>query len=317
MKILLSLLIFTFLIGAPKTARAQFNGIILNDQNLDYTQDTVSKNLFTVTNKIDSYFGEDKQLDKKNGSSIRLEYGTVLKEKAVQTTEPDFDIKVRFRQLENKLRFKFNTVKKDEDETLENQVSSASAKKNSTIENAIYRASIGFFKEQKKYWSVSIDTGIKIESQLTPFAKARGRRSFYFDETELRMASRVLIQDREGFFNYTDININQKLSRDFSFTYANKFVWKDTLNELATAHGPSIYQVIDDRQSISYNLRTRFLNAPIYAITGHEVFSSYRRDLYKHWVFLYLTPGLSYLAESDYKRVGFLTAKFEARFGDF
>jgi hypothetical protein len=316
MKILASFL-FLILVLSASYARAQVNGLILNDQNLDYTKDIISKNLFTVTNKIDSYFGDKKALEEKNGSSIRFEYATVLKEETVQTTEPDFDIKVKFRQLESKLRFKFNTVKDDEDETLQNQEVSAASKENSTLENAIYRASIGFFREQKKYWSFSIDTGVKIESQLTPFTKARGRRSVYFGETELRMANRVLVQDREGMFNYTDINIHRKLSRDFSFTYANKFVWKDTINELTTVHGPSIYQVIDDKQTIGYNFRTRFLNNPNYAITGHEVFAGYRRDLYKRWVFLELTPGISYLAESQYARIGFFKAKVMALFGDF
>jgi len=200
---------------------------------------------------------------------------------------------------------------------LQNKESSEAAKEDGLLENAIYRASIGFLKEQEKYWSISFDTGVKIESRLNPFAKARGRRSFYFGEVELRLVNRILVEDMDGMFNNTDVNINRKLSQDFSFTYANKFVWKDELNELTTVHGPSISQEIDDKQSISYNIRTRFLNKPTYAITGHEIFSAYRRDLYKKWIFIELTPGISFLAEEEFSRIGFFTTKLQALFGDF
>jgi hypothetical protein len=317
MKLILSLLFLVVTINL-RVASAQVNESFLIDQNLDFTQDIISKNLFSVTNRIDTYFGEKKVLEEKNGSSIKVEYATTIKEKSAQSSEPDFDIKVRFKQLENKLNFKFNSSKKDEDETLENKQIVENSSENSAIENSIFRASIGFFKEQEKYWSISFDTGIKIESSLNPFAKARGRRSFYFGETELRLSNKILVEDIDGMFNSTDININRKLSRDFSFTYANKFVWKDTLNELTTVHGPSIRQDIDDKQSISYNIRTRFKNKPkTYAITGHEIFSAYRRDLYKQWIFLELTPGLSFLSETDYARTAFFTAKLQALFGDF
>jgi hypothetical protein len=298
-------------------ARAQDMNSNLQRSNLDFTQDTISKNLFKVTNKIDGYFGDKVPLEEKNKSSITLEYATTVKEESVQTSEPDVDIKVRFKQLENKLRFKFNSVKTDEDETLQNQQETAVTKENVPLENNIYRASIGFLKEQKKYWSISFDTGIKIESSLNPFAKARGRRSFYFGENELRLVNRVFIEDIDGMSNYTDINVNRKLARDFSFKYANKFVWKDRENEFITSHGPSVYQDINDKQSISYNIRTRFINKPAYGITGHEVYSVYRRDLYKRWIFLELIPGVSYLTEKDYTRTGFFTAKLQALFGDF
>ena len=313
MKIILSILFLLF-ITSFETANAQKTE---SNLNLDSTQESISRNLFKVTNRIDGYFGDKVPLEEKNKSSIRLEYATTLKEEAIQNSEPDVDINVRFKQLENKFRFKFNSVKENEDETLQNQQLPGDNKENAVLEDSIYRASIGFLKEQKKYWSFSFDTGVKIESSLNPFARARGRRSLYFGENELRLVNRMIVEDIDGMSNFTDIDINRKISRDFSFRYANKFVWQDRENELKTSHGPSIFQAIDDKQSISYNIRTRFINKPAYGITGHEVFSVYRRNLYKRWIFLELIPGISYLTENDYSRIGFFTTKLQALFGDF
>ena len=61
-------------------AKAQTSGSLLIDKNLDLTQKLISKNLFSVTNRVDAYFGDKKSLEEKNGSSIKLEYTTTLKE---------------------------------------------------------------------------------------------------------------------------------------------------------------------------------------------------------------------------------------------
>lgn len=296
---------------------AQVGNAFQLKSSLDYTQDTISKNLFTATNKIDTYFGKDKPLSEKNGSSIKLEYASTSKEYSLPQFEPDLDIKVRFKQLENKLNFKFSSERTSEDETLENEELPKNQKDGPSVDESVYRASLGFFKEQEKFWSLSFDTGIKVQSSLVPFATTRGRRSFYFSTFELRLVNKVLVEDNGGLFNYTDGDIKKKLSRDFNFTYSNKFVWKDSDSEFTTSHGPTISQSIDDLQGISYNLRTRFFNRPLYGITGHEVYSTYRRNLYKDWIVLKLTPGISFFSISDFRREAFFKLKLQAFFGDF
>mgnify|MGYP003684798791 FL=1 len=223
---------------------------------------------------------------------------------------------VKLKQLQNKFRISFESVDPEEDETILNS-KTEDRDNNPALEDSFYRLSIGFMKEQKKYWHLSADTGVKVESRPNPFVKTKGRRSFYFNDFEFKLVNRAFLEDIDGFSNYSDMNLYTKLSRDFSFSYSNKFVWQNNINELSTSHGPSIHQVIDDKQSVSYNIRTRFLNKPSYAITGHEVFSTYRRDLYKRWLFLGLTPGISFFAEDDYEKLAFIKLKLQAIFGDF
>jgi len=309
-------LIFIFIL-CVRSVFAQETNSFLNTSQIDMTHETVSKSLFTITNKIDSYFGDEKPLEEKNGSNIQLRYTTTSREFAEATTEPDFKINVKFRQLEKKLNFKFESIYDDDDKTTKSGQGADGLKKDRPEENALYRASIGFFKEQKRFWHISMDTGVKIQSPPNPFARMRGRRSFYFKEVELRLTDKVMLDEANGLYNYTDINVYLDLIGKFSFSYTNKFVWKNDLNELVTVHGPSVFQEITDKQAISYNIRTRFLNMPTYAITGHEIFSVYRRNIYKDWLFLELTPGVSLLADKNYSRIGFFTAQLEVNFGDF
>ena len=296
---------------------AQESSSFINKSNIDLTHEKVSTSLFKLTNKIDSFFGSERPLEEKNGSNILLKYTTTSREFSEATTEPDIKIRVRFRQLEKKLNFKFESIYDESDKTLKNSQETESVKTDVPEESALYRASIGFMKEQKKFWRISVDTGIKVQSPLNPFARIRGRRSFYFNELELRLTDKVMIDEANGLYNYSDINFYHKLRGKFSFSYTNKFVWKNDLNELVTVHGPSVFQEIDDKQGISYNIRTRFINKPTYAITGHEVFSIYRRNLYKNWLFFQLTPGLSFFADQDYSKIGFVTSQLEVNFGDF
>ena len=291
----------------------------LGTQSLDSAQNIISSKLFKLTNHIDGYFGEVQDIEENNGSYIKFEYAAKSREYLAPAYEPDFDLRVRFRNLENALQFKLTSDKEDEDETLVYNEDSVESRNNNTTENSIFRASLGFLKEQKKFWSISADTGLRLSENPTLFAKGRGRRSFYFGKDyEFRAVNRVLIEDRSGLFNYTDLNLNKPLNRDFKFRYANKFVWEDSINELTTSHGPTVFHELDDKQRLSYNFRTRFQNKPdVYAITGHELYATYRRDIYKRWIFLNITPGYSFMKEHDYLKVAFINIKLQALFGDY
>ena len=313
---LIALLIF---LGFIETGFAQTSLPIINESNLDFTQDVVSKKLFSVTNKVDTFFGDRRDLEEKNGSYIKFEYITKTRESSLPSNEPNFDVRVRLKNLENKLHFKLSSTNDEKDETLQNSVATEQGSQENILDNNnVYRASLGFLREQKKYWSISADSGIKVQVPPTTFARARGRRSFYFNDLELRTVNKVQIEDRAGLFNYTDINFYKKLKPYLRFSYANKFVWKDSENEFISSHGPSLSQIIDDKQSLGYHIRTRFINKPsTYAISGHEVFTTYRRDMYKKWIFLDITPGISFLAAENYKRTAFFNVKLQALFGDF
>lgn len=286
-------------------------------KKLDYTQESISNKLFNVTNRIDTYFGEQVPLNQRNGSHIRFEYTATAKEENTPLYEPNLDVRVRFRQLERLFRFNLTSVTPREDETLQNDQGINQANEDKTIESAVYRASLGFFKEQKRFWSLSFDTGVRVQAPAVAFAKARGQRSFDLENSKLRVINRVYVEDLAGAFNYTDIIFSKQISSSLTFTYNNQFNWQDTTSELNTSHGPSLFQVFDDKQDMSYNFRTTFYNRPNYAITAHQLYGVYRRKLYKQWILLQLIPGISFSADDDFKSIGFFTAKFQTLFGDF
>ncbi len=309
----------TLVLLSSNFAFSQESSTFFGSSSLDLAQEKISNNLFSATNKVDSFFGEERDLEEDNGSHIKFEYASRNREYSEPSLEPDFDVKVRLKNLERKLHFKLTTKSEEDDDTLENKESSSGTSDvEEGIEDVVYRASLGFLREQKKFWSLSADSGVKVQNPPIIFSQARGRRSFYFGETEFRVVNKVLIEDQAGLFNYTDLNVKRKLTNVLGFRYNNKFQWKDDENFLSSSHGPTLNYLIDDNQSISYNIRTRFTNKPkTYAIYGHEVYSSYRRNLYKKWIFFELTPGFSFLAENDFLRTAFLNAKIQAVFGNF
>lgn len=309
--------IFSFFLYLPKTlAQESANNVNLN--KIDLTHKNLSSGLYQITNKIDSYFGNEVQLEEKNGSSIQLKYINTTKEFSEASSKPDIKVNVKFKQLQKKFNFKFESIFDDKDQSLSNSQKLDELNQNQNEESALFRASLGFFTEQRGLWNLSMDTGVKIQVPPNPFARVRGQRSFYSqDNIEFRIANKGIIDEVNGLYNYSDMNLYLKTTSRFSFSYTNQFTWKNDLNELITVHGPSVLHEIDDKQLLSYHIKTRFINKPNYAITGHEIFSIYRRDLYKGWFFIDLMPGFSFFSKDDFNKLAFISTKIELNIGDF
>jgi len=284
---------------------------------IDRTHEKISTSIFIITNKIDSFFGSKISYEENNGSNLRLYLTGTQQEYDEFKSEPNFQLNVRFRELEKRLNFRFERSNTTTDTTNQKVQGPIETTVVDDKTNSAYSTSLGFILEKTSTWNISVDSGIKLESKLNPFARVRARKSIDFTHWELRMIEELINYTYGGLFQFTTVDFNIPINDIFDFRFVNNFSWEQRTDDILTTHGPSLYHILNEKMAMSYNIRSHFVNNPNEELFGHDLFISYRQLLYDTWFFYEIIPGISFLRERHFTKRGYMSAKIEAIFGNF
>lgn len=313
------LLLLACILGVPVWAAAQ-DADGDNDASqggyLDYLNTPhrwFSRRLGNLSRQIDSYFGTPDLYNEVSGSYAEIR----LQQQFAQSgggPGADFRIKIDLPHTEDRFKLLFESVPEENDPRDDNPVSARRAQDNAP--------SSGLFAGLRRVFArtagfqFSTDAGIKLHLPPRAFARARLRRNWSLGHWQLRFKETLFWFNSEGAGETTEFDLDRRLGKRFALRASTRYQWLDDTDELSLGHGLALYQLLDPRNSLAYELGFQASNRPTLRSEQYRVGLRFRRRVHEDWLFLSVVPDVVWRREEGFSAEPGVLIQLEMLFGE-
>jgi len=237
----------------------------------------------------------------------------------------DVDVKpsVRFRLdlpiTKKKLRLIIESDTEQERSIEERKLSELPSTAQETIEDeGVVYASFRYLFQSHLWQRLSFDWGVKARIYPDLFARARAVRAWALtDYWDMHFSQELFWFESRGLGTHTQFDFDRKVSDIFLFRKTSAIDWRERIETYSLLEQVSFFHNISDARAVQYAIGFTGEHRKRYSeVTNYFVKASYRRRLYKDWLFYELTPGLEFPRESGYKNNPFVVFRVEVLFSD-
>jgi len=256
---------------------------------------------------MNAFFDDEVIADQSSGSSGRIYFIS----RREQADNPDYQIGANLRLTLPNTRDRFKLLI-ETDESGEDQIENNILR---TTENVTYSTALRVDLEPRKNWRTSIDNGVRWAGEPVYFSRIRLRRVDYHDYWRTRFYHSISWRTDEEWGSFMSMTglMPLDLYRQFSVGVQADYLLKEDFADLEAS--AAIFDELSYRAAMLYQIRA-IGNTQYYGKVNDYVASiSYRRKLYKSFVFAELTPELGWPRDRDYKTTPALTFTLELIFG--
>lgn len=270
----------------------------------DQFHDSVSLRVMSLANRIDNFFGEKRALDAKNKSSMVLSQTQNIPEGGIPGPSFSASLNLRLVNLEK-------VGKKLEDSVLGRDQSGKSATSSSGENKSPPET------ETINPWRLSLDQQVGAKWLPSYTIKLRLTKDFWSWDFLNHFAQEAGWDSDNLWTTRTSFVSDYALSSNWLYRWSNDGTWFVDRHMVTSSHGPSFIHTINEKTSMSYNLRleTEYIEKILYT-SGYLASITFRRDLHNRWLYLDLVPSVTFPRVKDFTRVLNFAIRLEVIFGD-
>lgn len=151
-------------------------------------------------------------------------------------------------------------------------------------------------------WDMSTDLGVKIRLPPDPFWRFQAQRGWPLaDEWELRLRQRVYYYLKDGLGENTELYLERPWDQNKLLRIKSEAQWSKDDARFEFGQTFSILQRIDDIRATEWRLGILGENQPNVRTTDYFLNLTYRRLLYKDWLFYEVTPELLFPRDDGFR----------------
>lgn len=272
---------------------------------LDTTQQLFGMQANTVANRLDLFFADQRADDELARSRFRIRQRYEVRDQALLNDDFQIRMNIRLPKLEDRFKFEYKDKGKDEEKAKKEKEKAKSGETTELARNELDRS-----------WQFKSDIGVNASIPPKIAARARVRKNFSSGEVIHRFVEEI------GWFSDRDWEENTTFDSDFTIDddrlirFRNYSDWKVTRKDFVTSHGPVFFQRLADDDAISTGTGlSTIVTGGSWYVTNYSVSATYRRNLYKQWIYMDATPGIDFPKVSSFRRTPFFAVQFEVLFG--
>ncbi len=263
----------------------------------------VSHLVVGLANRLDSFFGEERSDDEKNGSTLRLVPSYTYYDNRKPVTEMGVNLNLKLINLESK-------AKKLETSLREGILETAGQPKPGNRPK-------GPGLEEEETWHYNFESKLAARPAIYYSGKLRVRRNFD-GEFFLNHFSLSAGWDTDDYWSQkTGFQSDHALNESVLFRFINEANWFITKKSFQTTHGPSLIQTINKYNSVSYNFRMLFgIEKNDFEHLESSYSINYRHGTPSKRIFIDLIPAYTYPRSESYGEIRSFEIRLEYFFGD-
>lgn len=262
---------------------------------LESAQELLGLNINRVANRLDMFFADQRADDELGRSRLRLRRSYEVRERAIPKEQTQIRFNLRLPNLEQKFKFDYKDKTKPPP-----GVPIAQNDPNKVDEN----------------WQFRSDIGVSVKIPPNIFARGRLRKNTQTWKVINRFIQEVVWFSDRDWEESTTLDSDYPLRENMLLRFRNTADWKITRKEFGTSHGPSIFHRVSEHDAFSYGLTmSTIVNNGSWFVDNFRLAPSYRRDLYKQWLYFDFVPGLDFPKIWSFRRTPFVFVQLEALFG--
>ncbi|MFA5583340.1 MAG: hypothetical protein WDA09_03920 [Bacteriovoracaceae bacterium] len=267
---------------------------------LDKTHYLLKNNLDYLANRVDSFFATERADDEFGRSTLRIRTNYELRELARGESDINYRINFKIPSLNRR-------IKESTDKLFPNKKDSEDSSSQSQIPT-----------ESRRDWYFNADVGVNASIPPKAVLRTRLRKNFLFEKWSHRFSEEVTyVTEEDGLTEETILTSDFSISTNLLLRITNSKEWKVLSKQFRTNHGPNLIHQVTERDALSYSLIAQSIieeEGP-WILSNYRLSTRYRRDLYRHWIYLDTITGLDFPKEYSFRRNPFVIFQLEVLFG--
>jgi hypothetical protein len=280
---------------------------------LDRAQEFFGTQANVAANRLDSFFATERADDEFGRSRIRIRSRFEIRELQRSDLSTQYRINLKLPALEEKFRFSFQ---KDQREKRKKEKEAQAERTPEQIAEEERRK-----QEQEtklfKGWLFNSDVGVSLAIPPRLVTRARLRKNLRDGRITHRFAEQLIYTTFEnGLTDETQIDSDYQIRENILFRFVNSKSWRILQKEFTTAHGPTILHQFSDNEAFSYSfIASSIVEKGVWYVTNYQLSTTYRRNMYRQWVYVNVVPGLDFPKFYSFRRNPFIFFQIEFLFG--
>lgn len=282
---------------------------------LNRMEGKISARVNTLSAQIDSFFSREDIETEETGTRVRMGYAARFQEFEDPTYNFILTAKLVLPQTKEKIQV---LLLSDEDDTnVRNETGGVTpdTEAGQAVERQKFRLGLRNLFHQSKTSSIALDAGVKIRDPLDPFTRFSARRSIFFESSEIHLYNKQHWFESEGWGTSLKADWDKPLAPKWLFRFSNIGELDHESGLWETNNFLGLYQRYSERLALGYLAGITGNDEPTLALQTYYVAVSSRYALVDDWLYLQITPELSWPRERDWQRVTSLLLKIESIFG--
>lgn len=299
------------LLGAEQAAQPVQPPDIMD--SIDARRDYVSGRLISFASNIDRFFGNDRNFQESNQSVFQLDLTKAMGYGGGPGLALSGRAKLNLPTTERRMHLLLET---NPDTTITGEPTQGlpSLLNNRVVQPDSYALAARYEKSKESIWGFSTDAGVKVQSGLSPFARARGSYSVPLAQWRLKAVESVYWFNTIGVGETTQLDLESFISKPVLFRATSTATWLKDKQNVDVRQDLSIYHSLDERTALLYQASVIGASNPQWQATDYVVQLLYRYRLHRNWVFCELNPQLHFPKEKNYRSSPAVSIRLEMLF---
>ena len=288
---------------------------------VDDTHNLLSEQISSVSDELDSFFGEERMDGDFNKSKIRFNFIATYDDVGKATYKTNISTSLILPRTQKKMNLIVEDVKENltDDDQSETGDSQNQNNVKDTVSESTLTAALQYVIFDSKNWTIDTRTGVIISEPLDPYARLRVRRSFYLEnEWESRFTQLVRWSYLRDWEESTGLVFDKTINKQLLFRINNGISWQKKTQLFSLGYGYSLYHQLTSNKALVYFSNISGIHKPKIYTSGYDLGVGYRQMIYKNWGFLEISPKVVWSREDpneNFNRTNVRIVKIEFNFG--
>jgi hypothetical protein len=281
----------------------------------DESHEVISSQLHQWIDDVDQFFGEERVMDRRNGSQFLLRFQTTrLQDKTYW--EPKVRARLDLPRTKKRLRLMLASDSRTENsEDLDSPIQAIQEGVQDAVDSSSFSAAFLFVVTTSDLFDVNTRAGVAYKDGPDPFVSARGSGQTKFEKWNFRFTQDLYYYTRLQFGEESVLDVERKVLDKFLFRYNNNINWWQDFGSFRALQTLSVIMPITPKFAISMVGITDQRPNEGWRVEGNYLYTVARYRFFKDWAYVQVKPQIQYLRDNDFKLEWSFTTGIEAIFG--
>jgi len=264
--------------------------------------------------QLDLFFAGEEVEYKANASFLRLGLEARFSKKGELSFDPVFKFKLDLPTVKKRLKLVVESHTPEQETLSETNLDSSLQDEDPAISTAT--GAFQYVFGSPKHWKRSTSIGVKLNHEPNPFWRLRMKRGWDLEHDWHFKTFQSLYYFHDDSWGETTQFMFEKPIHSYFFASKSEARWRHSERLMEYAQVFSIKKKLSAIRAIKYELGLLSENQPNVIVTDYYFKTTYRRLLYKDWLFYEVSPELLFPREDSFKANPSILMRFEVKFSN-
>lgn len=279
---------------------------------LDAPHEIISEGVEVMAQGMDLFFADEKIYTEATGSYARLSTQMNFSHGGEASTTGDIYIKVDLKKTQKKLKLLLERDT-DRDRVTGTDTSKTPGQQKETVS---FSAALQKEISKKHDWRTKASLGIKLRAPLDPFLRIRAYKDFSVADWKIRFTETLFWFNSKGAGASSLLELDHSLTKNLLFRSRTSELWTDFLDYHELEQTFTLFHELSDRRAVSYNIGSYGISEPRTHLVRYYTSIGYRQRIHRDWLFIEVSPAITYARDNNFKAERSLILKLEMVFGN-